>query len=205
MPRPPHERRVFTYTTAPADYDWFGSSTVRVAGYDKRGRPIRLVTSDPRHAQAQRERYLSGLHMAADDEEWEKLVNYKLVTVNKSQLEENPMSSTPLLVAGALAAGLAWLLLRKKSETKSCVGSDTLGAFGKYMSYDVFSSPGLPNAGSPALVEITKNAKAKLYNEQDCQFHKWTGSSWVVDQATNAELAAFTSKINSLQGVFVGL
>jgi len=89
MPTPPHERRVFTYTTAPSDYDWFGSATVRVVGHDKRGKPIRLVSSDPKYAQSQRERYMSGNHMAVDDAEWEKLVKYNLVTLTKA-LTANP-------------------------------------------------------------------------------------------------------------------
>jgi hypothetical protein len=75
------DERVITYTTAPVDYDWFGTETVKVVGKDKRGKVIRQVSSDPNRAEAQRGRYMSGLHMAVDEAEWTKLVNYKLVEV----------------------------------------------------------------------------------------------------------------------------
>ena len=70
-----------TYTTAPKDYDWFGTETVEaVAGRDKRGRIIRKVRGPESYVEAQRARYGSGLHMAVDEPEWKKLVAYKLVT-----------------------------------------------------------------------------------------------------------------------------
>jgi len=70
-----------TYTTAPTDYDWFGTTTVAVAGVDKRGKTIRKVTSPASRVDAQRGRYASGLHMAVDETEWQKLVSYNLVTL----------------------------------------------------------------------------------------------------------------------------
>lgn len=72
-----------TYTTAPKDYDWFGTHTEAIVGTIK-GKTIRKVRSDPHHVEAQRDRYASGLHMAADETAWKKLVKYKLV-----ELKEN--------------------------------------------------------------------------------------------------------------------
>jgi hypothetical protein len=112
MPAPPHD--TITYTTAPADYDWFGTRTVRIAGRDKRGKTIRMVRSDPKHLQSQRDRYMSGLHMAVDETEWEKLVRYGLVTEG-SELALNPMGSSSggmVLAVGALLAGIVWLWTR---------------------------------------------------------------------------------------------
>lgn len=117
MPTPPHERRVFTYTTAPSDYDWFGTATVRVVGHDKRGKPIRLVTSDPKYAQSQRERYASGLHMAVDDTEWEKLVKYNLVTLTPNKLQENPSGGAVAALVGLGVLVVGWLVLSPKKAS----------------------------------------------------------------------------------------
>lgn len=68
-----------TYTTADEAYDWFGTRTLGVVGKDKRGKQIRRVASPSRGVEAQRGRYMSGLHLAVDDSEWKKLVDYKLV------------------------------------------------------------------------------------------------------------------------------
>lgn len=207
-PSPPHERRAFTYTTAPADYDWFDSSTVRVVGHDKRGRPIRLVSSDPKHVQSQRERYMSGLHMAADDTEWEKLVKYNLVTTSKTELMANPAGGGLLTVALLVAAGVgAWLIFRKEPETKSCPTPDQLGAFGKTLKYNIwYIEQPLASWTAPKAKEYLSDPKAKAYSSVECSFFKWTGSSWVVDNDTNAELAAYL-KPSSVSGAhpFVGL
>ncbi len=75
-----------SYTTAPKDYDWFGTETVEdVAGRDKRGRAIRKVRGPASRVESQRGRYASGLHMAVDEPEWQKLVAYKLVTVEPAR------------------------------------------------------------------------------------------------------------------------
>ena len=110
---------VVTYTTAPEDYDWFGTHTVTIAGKDKRGKTVRMVMSDPKHVDAQRGRYASGLHMVADQAEWDKLVSYNLV------IKENPMvGAVPdvLLWAGTLASIAAlWIAwdTRKKVKTSA--------------------------------------------------------------------------------------
>lgn len=70
-----------TYTTADADYDWAWTKHLAVVGKDQKGHAIRRVETESQHAQAQRSRYLSGLHMAVDEAEWQKLVAFKLVEV----------------------------------------------------------------------------------------------------------------------------
>ena len=72
---------VKTYTTAPVDYDWFGTHTLRIVAKNKKGQEIREVLSDPAHVKAQRQRYGSGLHLAVEETEYDKLVAYKLVEV----------------------------------------------------------------------------------------------------------------------------
>jgi hypothetical protein len=72
---------VVSYTTAPEDYDWFGTHTLSIAGSDKRGKQIRKVTSKVEHVQAQRDRYKSGWHLTAAPEEWVKLVRLGLVSL----------------------------------------------------------------------------------------------------------------------------
>lgn len=255
MPAPKHERRVFTYTTAPADYDWFGSKTVSIAGHDKRGRPIRLVSSDPQHAQAQRERYMSGLHMAVDDTEWEKLVKYDLVKLNKNPIPqltgsqsrarvaelrgmgckvkyaklpngdtavlkkcppgvrpppllENPAGGGLVTVALLAAAAVgAWLVFRKEPAKKSCPSFEQLGDFGKALKYNVWYTDQPLAAWTAAKPQYLADPKAKAYSSVECSFFKWTGSSWIVDNDTNAELAAYLKPTN-LSGAphpFVGL
>ena len=66
------------YTTAPADYDGFGTITDDIAGHDKHGKQVRRVTVDPAYLNWQVMRYTSGLYMAADETEWQKLVQYQL-------------------------------------------------------------------------------------------------------------------------------
>jgi hypothetical protein len=73
--------QLITYTTAPSDYDWFGTTTVAVVGTASNGKTIRKVIGPASRVEAQRDRYASGLHMVADEAEWAKLVAQKLVTV----------------------------------------------------------------------------------------------------------------------------
>lgn len=69
-----------TYTTAPKDYDSWGTHTVAVAGTTDNGKTVRKVASPPNYVEWQRDRYSSGLHMAVDETEWQKLVSYGLAT-----------------------------------------------------------------------------------------------------------------------------
>lgn len=69
-----------TYTTAPVDYDWFGTHTLEeCVGTASNSKPIRKVAGPSDRVESQRGRYGSGCHMAVDEVEWNKLVNYKLV------------------------------------------------------------------------------------------------------------------------------
>jgi hypothetical protein len=60
------EQGVLIYTTAPVDYDGHGTVTQGIYGLDGRGREIRIAHAKAVHASWQRQRYASGLHMAAD-------------------------------------------------------------------------------------------------------------------------------------------
>ena len=65
------------YTTAPADYDWWLTTAVGVAG--KIGaKTVRKVEIPIGRIEEQCARYASGLHMAVDEAEWRKLVTYQL-------------------------------------------------------------------------------------------------------------------------------
>lgn len=70
------ERAVVTYTTAPEDYDGFGTRTVRVAGA-MRGKSVREVQTPARQSEWQRQRYYSGgIYLVADPHKWGELVAY---------------------------------------------------------------------------------------------------------------------------------
>jgi hypothetical protein len=71
---------MITYTTAPRDYDWGWTRELDgCAATDKRGRPVRKVVTIEGRGELQRDRYGSGLHMAVDEVEFRKLVDYGLV------------------------------------------------------------------------------------------------------------------------------
>ena len=72
----------FTYTTAPADYDYHYVRDFGVVGSTKGSnpKPIRKVLiQDESRADYQKGRYASGLHMVVDQKEFDKLVSYDLV------------------------------------------------------------------------------------------------------------------------------
>jgi hypothetical protein len=73
--------KTIIYTTASSDYDWFGTTELAAnVGTTKNGKTIRKVEIETSRLDAQCGRYGSGLHMAADEAEWMKLVGYGLVT-----------------------------------------------------------------------------------------------------------------------------
>jgi hypothetical protein len=93
------EDETVTYTTAPADYDWFGTHTIEECagttinvfqhqGRSENGKTIRKVSGPANRVEAQRGRYSSGNHMAVDETEWKKLVDYKLVTPHLHPTEQ---------------------------------------------------------------------------------------------------------------------
>lgn len=71
-----------TYTTAPPDYDGFGTEILdEVVGHAKGGTPVRRVQTPEPHVAWQRNRYLSGwIYLVADEAEWRKQLGYGLVT-----------------------------------------------------------------------------------------------------------------------------
>lgn len=68
-----------TYTTAPEGYDGFGTRTIEVVGLATDGKEIRKVETPHPHGEWQRQRYWSGNHLVADEQEYQKLVGYDLV------------------------------------------------------------------------------------------------------------------------------
>jgi hypothetical protein len=73
---------VTIYTTAPKDYDWAWARELSpCVATDKRGKAIRKVVLPEERAAAQIDRYYSGLHMVVERPEFDKLVNYGLVTL----------------------------------------------------------------------------------------------------------------------------
>lgn len=74
-------KRVLTYTTAEDYYDGFGTKTIKpLAGISIRtGKNIRLVSTPAEHVDWQRIRYLSGLHLALDEQRWQEWITAGLV------------------------------------------------------------------------------------------------------------------------------
>jgi hypothetical protein len=62
-----------TWTTAPVDYDGFGTMTIDGNVGMHCDKPLRKVTTPRRHVQWQRDRYGSGLHAALDEAGWGEL------------------------------------------------------------------------------------------------------------------------------------
>lgn len=56
------------WTTAPTDYDWFGTETLEIVPEQWRGRTLRKVVADPNYANGQADRYGSGCHMVSDED-----------------------------------------------------------------------------------------------------------------------------------------
>lgn len=61
------------YTTAPKEYDGFGTRTlIPVVGYDN-GKVVRKVEIDPQHRGWQEARYGSGMHALWTEDDFHKL------------------------------------------------------------------------------------------------------------------------------------
>jgi hypothetical protein len=72
------------YTTAPIDYDYNYVKVVGPIVAHTKGaspKPVRKVEIPASRVDYQVGRYQSGLHLAVDQDEWNKLVAYELVTV----------------------------------------------------------------------------------------------------------------------------
>lgn len=72
------------YTTAPGDYDYSYVEVLAIAGWTKSRlpKPIRKVSIPTEKSAVQKARYASGLHMVADQTEFDKLVAYDLVKIS---------------------------------------------------------------------------------------------------------------------------
>ena len=72
------EWRNFTYTTAPTEYDGFGTRVEPVAIGSFDNKAVRLVSTPQDHSTWQRERYGSGMYLAADGKRWAELTHSTL-------------------------------------------------------------------------------------------------------------------------------
>jgi len=70
-----------TITDAPESYDGFGTCTIEYLGARTRRGPLRRVETPERHAEWQRMRYSSGLHVAMTPERFADVGD--LVTINE--------------------------------------------------------------------------------------------------------------------------
>lgn len=66
------EPRIVTYTTAPAEYDGFGTRIEQVMG-TYNGHIMRRVTTPERHVRWQRDRYGSGLFSSWSEQDWQQV------------------------------------------------------------------------------------------------------------------------------------
>jgi hypothetical protein len=66
------EPRIVTYTTAPAEYDGFGTRIEQVMG-TYNGHIVRRVTTPERHVRWQRDRYGSGLFSSWSEQDWQQV------------------------------------------------------------------------------------------------------------------------------------
>ncbi len=105
------------------------------------------------------------------------------------------------LGALAVAGGVIWYATRTdeaKAATpalppaKKCTSYDAVEKFAKNIGYNVwYVEAQAVSTWQPAKPEYKSDPKARAYSQLDCAFYKWTGSAWVVDDATNTELAAW--------------
>lgn len=74
-----------TYTTAGEEYDGFGTRTIKasVGTSNNNSRNVRLVATPNEYVRWQRMRYVSGLHAALTQEEWQEWLDNGFATVNK--------------------------------------------------------------------------------------------------------------------------
>jgi hypothetical protein len=70
---------------------------------------------------------------------------------------------------------------------------DQLGAFAKAKGYDIFYDEQTLDLTTkpPANPMFVNNPNAREYLTRLCSFFKWSGSQWIVDAVTDAELVAW--------------
>lgn len=88
------------WTTAPKDYDWFGTEEVEVAGL-WHGKTLRRVIAEPSRADCQEDRYSSGCHYAKCDDP--RVVERRIADQLAAEKAEKAARET------RRAAGLQWL------------------------------------------------------------------------------------------------
>ena len=75
-------KKVITYTTAPASFDWWFTKELEEVGTASNGKTVRKVESEADKVEQQRGRYHSGaIYVVVDEVEFHKLVKYGLVTL----------------------------------------------------------------------------------------------------------------------------
>ncbi len=112
---------VYLWTTAPSDYDTFGTTTVEVCG-DWRGKTLRKVLAHPHHVGYQSGRYGSGLHGAWDvDPGIEEREATERIERNRLARERE---------ASARLVGLAWLHALTESQLQTAIESEDLEEHG---------------------------------------------------------------------------
>jgi hypothetical protein len=80
------ETKKVIYTTAEADYDYGYVQVVDAhVGTATNGKVIRKVLIPAKHVVYQVGRYHSGFHLVADQEQWDKLVEYGLVNFKEER------------------------------------------------------------------------------------------------------------------------
>ena len=108
------------WTTAPADYDAFGTTTLAIEG-DWRGRLLRRVLVHPHHDCYQVDRYGSGLHGAWDEDPREIDRRIADQVARERALAEQREADR--------AAGLAWLSIASEADLEAALeaGEDPRG------------------------------------------------------------------------------
>jgi hypothetical protein len=114
---------VTRWTTAPSDYDWFGTATVADAG-TWCGKPLREVLIDPHELRGQEERYGSGLHGSwAEDpnvEEARAQARYATEQAERAAREAKQ------------AEGIAWLSTLSETELDRVTDGDMDDCLDRY-------------------------------------------------------------------------
>lgn len=106
----------------------------------------------------------------------------------------------------AVAGGVIWYATRPgeakaaappavpgvPAPAKKCTSFDALSKFKDNIGYNVWYVEAQAVATwLPAKPAYASDPKARAYSQVDCSFFRWTGTAWVADDATNAELAAW--------------
>ena len=106
------------WTTAPADYDWFGTETIVECG-EWHGKKLRSVLIDPDQYQGQTDRYFSGMHPSLDEDPRVAEERAK-VRAAQDKVEREVREATR-------QAGLTWLTTATEDELEDFDGFEARG------------------------------------------------------------------------------